>query len=267
MSENNRPDIIRHRVSSTGQPLILDNDIRGNIIDTSDVDKIYSLGLTDIDNSIINHIKSKIVVGVTSNDKQLTVPVVYADPEIAATISATGIIRDASGQVMYPVVAIGRTEIEKQRSIGNKLDANSSRNLIYYQQRFTKENSYNKFDLLRNRLPVAKYNVIAVPDYVKVTYECFVYTDYVTTNNIIIQNFMYASDSYWGDVPNRYNTIVSNIPTSTDLSNENGGRVILSQFTLTVFGFLLPDSIIRHLSSPMQTFSKAVITIDIEDNL
>lgn len=266
MPANKRPDLVRHTVSSTGGEFIKETDIRGNQMNTNDITSVYSLGIIDIDKAIMEHIRTNIVPMVYNNNLVKIPEVVYADPEIAASISKTNVVRDSAGKIVYPIIVIGRDSIEDTVGGSQKLDANYTQNTYAYELGYTKANIYDKFSVLNNRVPVKEYKIIPIPDFIKVTYTCYVYTDFVEHNNKIIEVMKYASNSYWGSGVHSYRTNVNVIPTTVEYSNETGGRVALSQFNITTHGFILPDAIIRHTSSNQKTFSKAVVNIKIDED-
>ena len=52
--------------------------------------------------------------------------------------------------------------------------------------------------------PSNKSAYIVVPDYVTISYDCIIWTDYIEHMNKLIESINYASDSYWGN-PERFN--------------------------------------------------------------
>lgn len=267
MSESRKgPDIIRHKVDSTGKSFVRDIDVRANQMNTDDIPKVYSSGLTDIDESIKYHIENNILPKVLLNGRHIPVPVTFSSPEITSSINNKNTVRDSSGKLVYPIIVLKRTEFDTDAGRPRKLDANYAQNYYSYTQSYTRENRFDKFDLLNNRIPTKQRNLVAIPDFIKVSYVCYVYTDFVEHNNEIVQELKYASNSYWGSDDKSYRTYVGVIPTNTELSNENGGRICVSEIPMVVHGQILPDSILRHMSSRMKEFTKSVVNISIDEN-
>lgn len=267
MSETRKgPDIIRHKVDNTGKLFIRDVDVRGNQINVDDIPKVYSSGLADIDETIKYHIEQNIMPKVILNGKHIPVPVVFASPEIASSINSNKVVRDGSGKMVYPIIVLKRTEFDTDPGRPKKLDANYAQNYYSYTQTYTRANRFDKFDILNNRTPTKEQRMIAIPDFIKVSYNCYVFTDFVEHNNKIIEELKYASNSYWGNDSKSFRTYIGVVPTNTELSNENGGRISVSEIPMVVHGQILPDSILRHMSSRMKQFTKSVVNISIDEN-
>ncbi len=60
---------------------------------------------------------------------RLNVPVMYGSPEKWKSFQKDGYYRDQKGKIMAPLIMFKRTDIAKNRTIANKLDANYPNNL------------------------------------------------------------------------------------------------------------------------------------------
>ena len=96
-----------------------------------------------------------------------------------------------------------RDSVDKNRSLGNKVDARNPINVGIYKKRFSKKNVYDRFSVINNRNPIDEFYGIIVPEYVTLTYSCIIFTDYIEQMNKLVESINYASDSYWGD-PERF---------------------------------------------------------------
>ena len=219
----------------------------------------YSITLQNIDEAIIFHINNTIRPFVIENDSRVPVPVVYANPERWKSAQLDGSIRDKEGQVMFPVIVLKKDNIEKNQDLGNKLDGNKIHNYNIIEERYTKKNQYDNFSTLANRKPAKSYRLIPIPDYYTITYTCSVYVNDTEDLNIILESIMYASRSYWGD-PNRFRFMVNiqGTPITQEL-NEGENRKIYSEFTLTVNGHVIPNSINQFMSTEKKFFSKSQV--------
>ena len=92
-----------------------------------------------------------------------------------------------------------RDSVEKRRDLGNKLDGNNPQLHYTFQEKYTKRNQYDNFNVLQNAIPQKELHTIVVPDFIKLTYTCIIWTDYIAQMNKIVEAINYASDSYWGD--------------------------------------------------------------------
>jgi hypothetical protein len=209
----------------------------------NDTNKTINIGLEDHDEAIIYYLENIIKPTVTQNDKQVAVPVIYGSPERWKSVQADGFYRDKNGKLMIPLIAIKRESFEKNRTLGNKLDGNVINNVQYFETRYSQRNNYDNFAILNNQIPQKEYILGIIPDYITLTYKLSIYTEYVTQMNRIIEAIEFASDSYWGD-PERYQfrAIISSFPTPVLL--ENGvDRANRSEITLTLQGYIIPNTI------------------------
>jgi hypothetical protein len=74
----------------------------------------------------------------------------------------------------------------------------------------------------------------------------------------------YASDSYWGN-PERFKfkAKIDNFPTTTELQQDNE-RVVRSNFTLTLNGYIIPDTIQKDVTAIKKYNSKSKVIIQTE---
>jgi len=91
------------------------------------------------------------------------------------------------------------------------------------------------------------YNFV-VPDYVNITYEFIIWTDFVEQMNDIVEAINYSEGSYWGE-PERFKfrTRIDDFTNQTDVSGDID-RVIRTTFTLTLYGYIITDTLNRKLS-------------------
>ena len=144
---------------------------------------------------------------------------------------------------MIPLIMFKRESFEKNRTLGNKLDGNVVHNVQYFEKQYSQRNVYDNFSVLRNQKPQKEYILGVIPDYITLTYKLSIYTDYVQQMNKIIEALEFASDSYWGD-PERYQfrAVITSFPTPVLLENASD-RANRSEITLTLQGYIIPDTI------------------------
>ena len=92
-----------------------------------------------------------------------------------------------------------RESLEKNRSLGNKVDAENPQNFYVFERKYNNKNHYDRLSVLTNRTKTKEYQGVVIPDYVTLVYSCVIFTDYIEQNNKLIESINYASDSYWGD--------------------------------------------------------------------
>ena len=159
-----------------------------------DKTKLPLVSFKDIDEAIVYYFKNVIKPSVSQNGNKLDVPVLYGSPERWAAVQKDGFYRDKDGKLQVPLIMFRKSNIEKNRALGNKLDGNEVNNFIIYEKKYSKRNVYDRFSILTNRQPSKELYGVVVPDYVTVTYQCIIYTDYVEQCDKLIEALNFASD-------------------------------------------------------------------------
>lgn len=226
--------------------------------------KQFSIGLRDIDETIVYYFNNVIKPSVVQNSTKKNVPIIYGSPERWAAVQKDGFYRDKNSKIQAPLIMYKRDSMEKNRNLGNKLDANSPMNFGIFEKRFSKKNVYDRFSILNNRDEVKEYYGVIIPDYVNITYSCIVFTDYVEQMNKIVESINFASDSYWGD-PERFKfrAMIDNFTTVTEL-NQGEDRKVRTEFQINMLGHIVSDSINAQLNGMNKFYSKSAINFKIE---
>jgi hypothetical protein len=230
-----------------------------------DTVKDISIGLQDIDNAVLFYFNNVIKPTVIQNEQRLAVPIIYGSPERWKSIQNDGFYRDKNGKLMVPLIMLKRVSIEKNRTLGNKLDGNVVHNYQVVGTKFNQRNIYDNFAVLTNRIPSKQYYISSVPDYINVNYECIIFTDYIEQNNKIVEAVQFVSDSYWGDV-NRFKFRANIDSFNTPIILEQGAdRAARSSFNIKLFGYILPDTINKDLAvARSKFFTKAQVIFNLE---
>ena len=246
-------------------PDIRPNQNRANIISKNDskTNGDFHLGLEAIDESIFYYFENIIKPSVLSNGDMIDVPVIYGSGERWKLAQKDGFYRDKNGKIQTPLVMLKRESIEKRRDLGNKLDANSPQLYITHQEKYTKRNQYDRFALVNNRIPQKEFTATVVPDYVNLTYNGIIWTDYISQLNKIIEAVNYASDAYWGDPEKfKFMAMIDSFNNINELSGEDG-RIVRANFSLKLQGYIVPDNIQKKLREQnTRFFSKAQIILN-----
>ncbi len=226
--------------------------------------KDISVGLQDIDYAIKYYFDNVIKPTVVMDGQLHPVNVEYASPERWKSVQADGYYRDSNGKVNVPLIIYKRTNVEKNRNLGNKIDGNNASLYQVFETRYNQRNQYDNFSVLTNRIPNKQYYISVVPDYVTVTYDVVVFTNYVEQNNKIIEAIEYASDSYWGD-KNRWHfrTMLDNLATTTTI-NTGEDRFAQTTISLRVNGYLIPDSVNAAISKQSIAYSTSQVVFGLE---
>ena len=236
-----------------------DYSMRGDTV------KDISIGLEDIDNAIMYYFENVIKPNVVQNGQQIEVPILYGSPERWKSVQADGFYRDNSGRGLVPLIMFKRDNIEKNRTLGNKLDGNTTHLYQVVGSKYNSRNAYDQFDVLNNRIPSEQYYISTVPDYVTLTYTCIVFTDFIEQNNKIVEAIQWASDSYWGDPARwKFRTSIDTFATTTLLEN-NTDRAAKSTFTIKVNGYIISNTVNKDMATARSKFytkSQVVFTLE-----
>lgn len=245
-------------------PLDTSKNRENQIRRDNDEVKNFKVGIKDIDEAIHYYFNSVLRPTVVQNGKTINVPLVYGSPERWASVQKDGYYRDKNGKMQAPIIMFKRDSMEKNRSLGNKLDGNNPQNFGIFKKAFNKKNVYDKFDVLNNRKPVDELYAVAIPDYVNLTYSCIVFTDYLEQNNKIIEGINFASDSYWGDASKfRFRAMIDTYTTSTEIVQGNE-RTNKTEFQINLLGHIITDTINAQAYNSKKVYSKSAIKFGAE---
>ena len=212
--------------------------------------KTFSIGLKDIDSSIMYYLENVIKPVVTQNDRQLAVPIIYGSPERWKSMQADGFYRDKNGKTMVPLIMFKRDSFTKNNTLGNKLDGNRVQNVQYFETGYSKRNVYDNFNVLQGQKPQKEYILGIIPDYLDITYSLSIFTDYVDQANEITEAIEFAARSYWGD-PERFMFRADIQTFNTPVLLENGSdRANRTTMNVLVNGYIIPSGINAAMAGP-----------------
>lgn len=228
--------------------------------DDDDV-KTINIGLMDNDMVIPYYFENIIKPTVVKDGNTINVPVIYGSSEVWKTVQRDGYYRDKESKIQVPLIMFKRTSVTKRRDIGNKLDGNQAHLFQVFEKKYTKRNQYDNFSVITNRIPEKEFHAVVVPDYVTLSYDCVIWTDYVENMNKLIEAINFASDSYWGDKNTfKFRARIDSFQNQTEV-NVGDNRLIRTTFTLNLDGYLIPDSYNRFLANKTKFSSKTQIKI------
>lgn len=226
--------------------------------------KKFSIGLRDIDETIVYYFNNVIRPSVIQNSTRKNVPIIYGSPERWAAVQKDGFYRDKNGKIQAPLIMYKRDTIEKNRDLGNKMDANNPINYGIFKKKFSNKNVYDRFNIVNNREPVDEYYGVIIPDYVNITYSCIVFTDYIEQMNKIVESINFASDAYWGN-PEKFSfrAMIDNYTTMTEL-NQGQDRKVKTEFSINMLGHIVPDAINTQLNGQNKFYSTSRVNFKFE---
>lgn len=226
--------------------------------------KDFSVGLKDIDSAIVYYFQNVIKPSVQQNGIRVPVPFIYGSPERWASVQKDGYYRDKDGKMQAPLIMFKRDSVEKNRSLGNKMDANNPIHFGVFEKKYSGKNIYDAFGILTNRIPVREFYGVIIPDYINIVYSCTIFTEYVEQMNKIVESINFASDSYWGD-PERFKfrAAIDNYTTTTELV-EGSDRTVKTTFQIKMAGYVVSDAINTSVANPRKFFSKSAVSFKLE---
>ena len=242
-----RPNVNRGRITSRKDDTVRD----------------VSISLQDHDEAIMYYFNNVIKPSVIVNGNRTNVPIMYGSPERWKSVQKDGYFRDKEGKLQVPLIMFKRDSIEKRRDLGNKLDGNNPQLYYTIQEKYTKRNQYDNFSVLQNRIPQREYHTVVVPDFIRLTYTCTIWCDYVAQMNKLIEMINYTSDSYWGDKEKfKFNAKIDTFSNTTEIQ-QGDNRIVKTDFGLTLQGYLVPDSINKELAKkPQKYYSKSTVVFN-----
>ena len=229
-----------------------------------DTTRNVAVGIKDMDEAIMYYFDNVLKLSVVQNNTRLMVPVIYGSPERWKAVQADGYYRDQAGKVQCPLIIFRRESLENNRDLGNKLDGNKVNNLILVRKNFSRRNVYDNFSVLTNRVPETEFVVAFPPDYVTVTYNCIVYTNFVEQMDKLIEAINFASNSYWGD-PSKFQ-FKTRIDSYSDqiVLEQDSDRTIKCSFNMVLNGYIIPDSVNKELATVNRAFGNTQILFGLE---
>ena len=202
--------------------------------------KNFTVGLMDMDSSILYYFNEVIKPEVEVNKEKVKVPCLYASPERWAAMQRDGYLRDKKRQIITPLIVYKRTAMAKNTDIAiDKLDANKPNIFYSFEKKYTQHNRYDKFSVLQNISPGKEFYNVAMPDYVTLTYEFTIFTSYIEQMNQIVEKINYSDGAYWGEPGKmRFRTQIESFSDATEIEGE---KLVKTTFGVTLYGYILPE--------------------------
>jgi len=222
------------------------NEIRRD----TDTIKTPTCTIYDVDYAIMSYLREIITPQVEEDGSIIDVPIMYANGEKWSQVQTHGYMRDVKGKLMTPLIFIKRNDIT-ERDVLKKLDVNinPAGNALTLKNSYTKINKYDRFNVLQGKKPSAEYFISAIPEFIDVTYDLFVWTEYTEQLNSVIEQIMPTGGFAWGTTW-KFNTVIGNYAFET-MNNTGEDRIIRATIPLTVKATLLASTELRK-----ETFQK-----------
>lgn len=222
------------------------------------IENSSKVGITlyDIDFAMMEYMSDVVIPDVEENGTKVKVPLIYGNPERWKAATKDGYIRDQRGKIQLPLVMYKRNSIARDDSLSNTMNRNVSYPTL---TKYNKKQKYDKFSLMNGVNPnVEAYN-IAMPDYVTVSYEVMVWTNFTEHMNKIVEAFQYATDEYWGDKKKyKFRVRIDSFDNQAEVG-QGSERIVRTTFTMAVNAYLLPSEFNNRPTSVKEYTPKRVV--------
>lgn len=211
---------------------------RGNQIKTEKEFINRGIKLYDIDTAINDHMVETVVPTLEIMSEPFKVPVLYGNAERWKSIQRDGYLRDPRGQIQIPLIVFKRNGVEQWSGMEIPINRQLSYPTV---GKYSAKHKYDLFSKMNGiEKPLVQYNV-TIPDYVSLTYEVVMWTDFTEHMNTLVEAFQFAQDVYWGDKYGfKFKTKIDSFDTTSETA-EGASRIVKTTFTLNVNAYLLPE--------------------------
>jgi len=221
----------------------------------NDVFKTPKVTIEDVDFAMMSYLQDVIKPYVIENGQKIDVPIMYANGEKWAQVQARGYMRDRKGKIMTPVISIRRTSITERDSLKTLgVNQNPLGNNLLIQNQHTLNNQYDRFSVLQNsqKKRVNEYYVIPIPEFIDVSYEILLWTEYTEQMNFVVEQIMPQNGFAWGTTW-KFPTYISDY--SFETTNATGeDRIVRCTLPIVTKGTLLMSDELRE-STVRKAFS------------
>jgi hypothetical protein len=194
--------------------------------------------LYDVDLAIAEHMIDTVLPTVEIFEEKQKIPVVYGNPERWKSVRKDGFLRDKKGMIQIPLVMFKRNSVARDDSMSSTMNRNVAYSAM---SRYSKKHRYDRFSAITQSEKPAQFYDIVMPDYVTISYEVIIWTDFTEHMNKIVEAFQYATDEYWGDKNGfKFRTRIDNFDNQTEVG-EGTQRIVRTNFTMMVNAYLLPE--------------------------
>ena len=218
-----------------------------------------SVGLMDIDSTIMYYFNNVIKPVVEENGEVVKVPIMYSNPERWSIVQKRGFLLDNKKQILTPLIAFKRNSIEKDTNISvDKLNPKDPKLFYTFQKQYSAKNRYDKFSVQQGLNKTKELYSVAVPDYVKLTYDFIIWTSYIEQMNKLIEQVIYSEGAYWGeDGKFKFRTQIDNYTDASEVA-VNTERLIKTNFSVTLNGYLIPEEFNNVVTTQKQLTPKRI---------
>lgn len=199
--------------------------------------------LMTIDEIIINYFDNIIKPMIVVSNTVQRVPIIYGSSERWSMFREKGALRSpGTDKALTPMIMIRRNSVERgllSNPVNKYLET-------AWESGWNRRNAYDKFAVLNGIRPSRKFHTIIVPDYVDITYDVVVWTEYEEQMSDLLSQIQVESEEYWGVRNNfKFRVKIDAIDSQTEIESTQD-RLVRSAFTIKVNAYLIPERIIKN---------------------
>ena len=214
-----------------------------------------------INDIVLEYFTNVIKPIITEQDTVRDVPVIYGNAERWADIRRFGFTRDAeNGKLFTPLIMLRRTKVE-QGKLKNPNNKYMYRTLV---SGWNNRNAYDKFAVQNGIIPSKSMRTIVIPDYMDLTYEVMLWTDYQEQMDSLIEQINMENQDYWGERNNfKFRVNIDSFDSQNELPAELD-RLVRTSFSMKIGAYLLPERMVRNfklstLDTKAYTYKKVTL--------
>ena len=209
-----------------------------------DVGKGYAIRLKDVDTSVMRHMTLNISPTVKEANEIIKVPVVYGNEERWKSVRSRSTLRDSTGALLMPVIVVKRTSISYSDEMPMSFDHDIRSKFAQYIRlnQWSDSNRYDRFAVLTGQKPVMETIKTVMPDFINLTYEVAMMTNYIEQMNGLTELMLHNLQSYFGDsTSHKFLSDLEGDISDASSMESNGERFIRSDFTMSIKGYILAE--------------------------
>ena len=212
------------------------------VLPGKNLNKNYAITLKDVDTAIISHVKDVIRPVIKEANESYKVPVMYGNEERWKSARKRGVLTDKNGVLQLPLIMLKRVSVDRNDIMGGmEHDVQREHSDVVRSSKWSKKNQCDRFTVQTGKKPVIENLVTTVPNFVNISYEFILWTNFISQMNPLVEEFIEHNNTYWGDSDeHKFLCKLESISDASEMT-QNTERFIKSNFTLLTKAYLLPE--------------------------
>jgi len=184
--------------------------------------------------------------------------VIYGNEERWKSVRKRGVMRDKNNALLLPLIMLKRTTVERNTELlqGMEHDVKRQYAEVLRTSTWSKKNRYDRFAVQTGKQPVKQNVLTTMPNFVNVTYEFILWTNFIEQMNPLIESFVEQNYTYWGDtIDYKFLSTIDSIADASEMTVDTE-RIIKSSFSVITKAYLLPEetnSVVTNKISNLKT--------------